>query len=121
MSINSTLEAPAVDAQRMAEWMAAVDERLREMSARIAGLEARAAGAPAKPAEAVKPVPVAAPAKQNDEIPPEVLLVISAASAAFLGKKARIRRVRRVQAGMNPWSQQGRVNIQASHNVGWNR
>jgi methylmalonyl-CoA carboxyltransferase large subunit len=109
----------------MAEWMAAVDERLREMSARIAGLEARAAGAPAKPAEAVKPVPVAAPApapaKQNDEIPPEVLLVISAAIAAFLGKKARIRRVRRVQAGMNPWSQQGRVNIQASHNVGWNR
>ncbi len=122
MSMNNVLEAPAVDAAHLAEWMAAVDDRLRQMAEQIAGLQATAAGPAVKPVEAVKPVaaPVTGPPK-DDEISPEILMVISAAIAAFLGKKARIRRVRRIQAGVNPWSQQGRVNIQASHNVAWGR
>ena len=45
----------------------------------------------------------------------EILLVLSAAVAAFLGKKAHIRQVRLLDTGA--WSQQGRVTIQASHNL----
>ena len=43
----------------------------------------------------------------------ELVLVISAAIAAFLGKKAHIRQIRLI--GSAAWAQQGRVIIQASH------
>jgi methylmalonyl-CoA carboxyltransferase large subunit len=43
----------------------------------------------------------------------ELLLVISAAIAAFLGKKPHIRQIRLL--GSAAWPQQGRVTIQASH------
>src|SRR5262249_12450982 len=43
----------------------------------------------------------------------ELILVISAASAAFLGKKAPIRQIR--LPGSAAWAQEGRVTIQASH------
>jgi hypothetical protein len=40
--------------------------------------------------------------------------------AAFLGKKARIRRARLVSpmTHSSAWAQQGRVYVQASHNLG---
>jgi methylmalonyl-CoA carboxyltransferase large subunit len=103
-----------------------VNERLRGMEERIGRLELRIAETAVKPvASAPAPAPVrveAAPKKEDEQIEPEVLMVIAAAVAAFMGKKARIRRVRRsVAGGMNPWAQQGRVSIQASHNVGWTR
>jgi methylmalonyl-CoA carboxyltransferase large subunit len=43
------------------------------------------------------------------------MLAISAAVAAYLGERAHIRAVRLV--GTTRWSQQGRVNIQASHRL----
>jgi methylmalonyl-CoA carboxyltransferase 12S subunit len=43
----------------------------------------------------------------------ELVLVISVAIAAFLGVKPRIRQIVLLQS--HPWSQQGRVTIQASH------
>ena len=45
----------------------------------------------------------------------EMVLVIGAAVAAFLGKKAPIRQIRLL--GSAAWAQQGRVTIQASHNL----
>jgi methylmalonyl-CoA carboxyltransferase large subunit len=45
----------------------------------------------------------------------EIILVISAAVAAFLGKKAPIRQIRLL--GSTAWAQQGRVTIQASHTL----
>jgi methylmalonyl-CoA carboxyltransferase large subunit len=45
----------------------------------------------------------------------EVLLVISAAVAAFLGKKGHIRQIRLL--GASRWAQQGRVTVQASHTL----
>ena len=39
--------------------------------------------------------------------------MISAAIAAFVGKKAHIRQIRLI--GSAAWAQQGRVTIQASH------
>jgi len=66
--------------------------------------------------KAAAPAPAPAPA---EEVAPEIILVISAAVAAFLGKRARVRGARLVRtAPSNAWAQQGRVFVQASHNLG---
>ena len=112
--------------------MRAEISRLREMvgaqgaserSSREAAVESKAAAEITnRPASEKKkqqaPVPVAAPAKE--EITTEILAVISAAVAQFLGAGARIRSTRLIASpgGMSPWAQQGRVIIQASHNLG---
>jgi len=84
-----------------------------------------AAAAPASPPaqapqpaveKAAAPAPAPAPA---EEVAPEIILVISAAVAAFLGKRARVRGARLVRtAPSSAWAQQGRVFVQASHNLG---
>ena len=52
----------------------------------------------------------------DSEITPELLIVMSAAIAAYLGKNVRIRRARFIRdQGPSSWSQQGRVSIQSSH------
>ncbi len=57
----------------------------------------------------------------DHEITPELLLVMSAAIAAFLGKNVRIRRARFISnIGPSSWSQQGRVSIQSSHTFSTN-
>ncbi|MGA3026845.1 MAG: hypothetical protein ABSF98_18970 [Bryobacteraceae bacterium] len=112
----------ALDAGRLTALLEEMNGRLRGMEERIHNLELRL-GEAAKPVVSA-PAPVAAKAEEKEEerIEPEILMVIAAAVAAFMGKKARIRRVRRsATPGMNPWAQQGRVSIQASHNVAWNR
>ena len=66
-------------------------------------------------AAAVKPEKKAV---ASDEVGPEILAVIAAAVAHFMGKSARIRSARLVHAtGTSPWAQQGRVFVQASHNL----
>lgn len=48
----------------------------------------------------------------------EILVVIAAAVTAFLGKKVQIRSAKMLQSPyeiVNPWAQQGRVIVQASH------
>ena len=50
-----------------------------------------------------------------EELSPEILTVISAAVAAFLGERGHIRAVRLV--GSARWAQEGRVSIQASHRL----
>ena len=72
-----------------------------------------------KPAPPAPAQSVAAPAVlEVEEISPEILMVLTAAVAAFLGKKARIRRASAMPAmGGNSWAQQGRVFVQASHNL----
>jgi methylmalonyl-CoA carboxyltransferase 12S subunit len=50
------------------------------------------------------------------EITPELLMIMSAAIAAYLGKNVRIRRARFISdQGPSSWSQVGRVSIQSSH------
>ncbi|HWQ26088.1 MAG TPA: hypothetical protein VN367_04810 [Chlorobaculum sp.] len=52
----------------------------------------------------------------EQEITPELLILMSAAIAAYLGKNFRIRRARFISdQGTSSWSQQGRVSIQSSH------
>ena len=105
--------------QSTAALLAELNERLRDLDERVRGLEARFAP---KPESVPPPAPVAPAQEAEERIEPEILMVIAAAVAAFMGHKARIRRVRRsATPGMNPWAQQGRVSIQASHSVGWAR
>jgi len=106
---------------RVEELLLAIQGRLDAMDARIRALE-KPPQAPAPLKTAVTAAPAPAESPKTDEITEEILMVISAAVAAFMGVKARIRRVRRMsESGLNPWSQQGRVSIQASHNVHWTR
>ncbi len=91
----------------ISEALAALREEVRRLGERVAALEAAKAppAAPTAPAEEKPPAP--------EPISEEVLLVISAAIAAFLGKKPHIRQIRLL--GSVAWSQQGRRTIQASH------
>ncbi|HSY13584.1 MAG TPA: hypothetical protein VK976_15435 [Verrucomicrobiae bacterium] len=60
----------------------------------------------------------------RESVNPDVLLIITAAISSFLGKKIRIRSARMLQSPyeiVNPWSQQGRVSVQASHSLRWER
>jgi methylmalonyl-CoA carboxyltransferase 12S subunit len=53
---------------------------------------------------------------ENDaQISPELLMVMSASIAAYLGKSVRIRRARFVDPQCNAWGQSSRVVVQASH------
>ena len=75
--------------------------------------------APVAKADAVAPIAKAA-TPQAEEVTPELLVVMAAAVTAFLGKKVRIRSAKMLQSPyeiVNPWSQQGRVFVQASHNL----
>ena len=108
-----------------------IDARFAELRDELQ--PAAKASAPSQPAPAPgatpsstaesKPAPVpprkaAKPRVADEEVSPEVLVVITAAICAFLGKPARIRRVRRLPlGGANPWAQVGRVNVMASHTL----
>jgi hypothetical protein len=60
----------------------------------------------------------------DEPVRPEMLVIIAAAVSSFLGRKIRIRSARMLQTPyeiINPWSQQGRVSVQASHTLRWER
>ncbi len=104
----------------------ALEELRRESEMRIRTLEAEVRSAvQAASLVGSGAVVTARPAAQSlmpnreEEITPELLLVIAAAVTAFLGKKVRVRSARLLP---NPeifsaWAQQGRVFVQASHNL----
>ena len=86
---------------------------LREALSLSSAPPAHINGAAAKP-----PAKVFELAKAPEEIPPEVLVVIAAAVTSYLGKKVCIRSAKMLQSPyeiVNPWAQQGRATIQASH------
>ncbi len=103
----------------------AVDERFAELQ--HANGAAAKNGAAKNGTAAPAPLPVEKPAAavetvEESVVTPEVVMLISAAIAAYLGKHARVKSIRRIgPLGFNPWSQQGRASIQASHNVMWSR
>jgi methylmalonyl-CoA carboxyltransferase large subunit len=106
-----------VDAQKHS-----IDGQLSQLADAVKALEARL-GEPAAAVVAAPAAPVAATAPtvpEKEEITPEMLVVIAAAVTAFLGKKVRIRSAKMLHSTsgiQNPWSQQGRALIQASHNL----
>ena len=107
---------------QLAETLRVLREELTLLAERVTALEAGrdglAANGSTTAAAGIAPA-VAAPAAATPAakgVSDEVLLVISAAIAAYLGKKPRIRQIRLVTSAQ--WTNQGRVNVQASHAFG---
>lgn len=102
----------------LAEAVKALRDDVARLTERISALELASAGGPAPavpPAEKVQAdaEPATEPATEPEEMSEELVLVISAAIAAYLGKKPYIRQIRLVTSPT--WTHQGRVSIQASH------
>lgn len=97
--------------------MAELESQLRDLKAQVEALERRlAAASAAVPSPAPTAARVPTPATPDPpEIQEEILLAISAAVAAFLGKRGHIRQIR--LASSMAWAQQGRASIQASHGI----
>lgn len=90
-----------------------LQELRREMDRRVAALEAAL-----KASQSAAPVEAPAAAQEEpEEVSPETIAIIAAALTSYLGKKVRVRSARRIYPGSNPWAQQGRVFVQASHNL----
>ena len=116
---------PAATNEESRELLALIAElrdQIKSLSVRLDTLEHPAAAAPSavveELADAPAPAPApaaAAPLPAPEPLSEETVLLIAAAIAAFLGKRARIRQIRLV--GSTPWAQQGRVSIQASHHL----
>jgi methylmalonyl-CoA carboxyltransferase 12S subunit len=98
----------------LAQVLAELQAQLASLSQRIERLEAAAAPVPA-PAPAPVPAPAAAEKPAAPGITEEEILAVSAALAAYLGVRLRIRQIRLL--GSPAWAQQGRVSIQASHQL----
>ena len=122
-SMQRKLEQFSGEIHQKTEQVSQLIETVRALEMRIADL---AKGQAAVPKLATAPVaaPVAAtPSKRAEEIAPELLVVMAAAVTVFLGKQVRIRSAKMLQSPyeiVNPWAQQGRVFVQASHNL-WQR
>jgi len=88
---------------------------LGDLAARVASLEARAV-LPAKvPSPAAAPTTAAPVAAASAAVTDDLVLVITAAVAAFLGERAHVRQIRLISS--SAWAQQGRVSVQASHRL----
>lgn len=94
-------------------------EQVRALSERLAsveGGEVHASPAAMAPAPAVEPIPAPIPEPVATEpIAEEELAVMAAAIAAYLGVRVHIRQIRLISS--NRWAQEGRVSIQASHQL----
>jgi len=117
------MKSDPVDLTKVVDALEGLRGELSRLGQRVAALEA-AAAAPVATAAAVKkeaetkapglaPSPPPAPPAVAERLSEELILVIGAAIAAFVGKKAHIRQIRLI--GSAAWAQQGRVTIQASH------
>jgi methylmalonyl-CoA carboxyltransferase large subunit len=98
------MRTETVDLARLADTLEALRQEVARLRERVAALE-KANGQVGGPV-----------APEAEGLSEELVLVISAAVAAFLGKKAHIRQIRLL--GSAAWAQQGRATIQASHALG---
>jgi methylmalonyl-CoA carboxyltransferase 12S subunit len=96
--------------------LAEIRAQLRDLGARVSRLEERGHGKRVEAVGQALPPANAAPTAEGAAHPvlsEERLVAISAAVAAFLGERVRIRQIRLLRS--NAWAQQGRVSVQASH------
>jgi hypothetical protein len=116
-----TLRLTVLDRQRELEHrVAMLAEVMRSMELRLGEQGPSLESATSQDAEQeLIPVADAAHREEKDEVPAEMKAVIAAAAVAALGPKARVvsARAARPDDVVSPWSQQGRVSVQASHNL----
>jgi methylmalonyl-CoA carboxyltransferase 12S subunit len=119
--LAGTLDSLRQELGRLVERVAALEAAAAPRDQAIASAPAGSSRQPGQPAASppqtavsdLAAMPAGASSNRADGLDEEVVLVISAAIAAFLGKKAHIRQIRLIGSGA--WAQQGRVTIQASH------
>ena len=92
--MSGDVTSPAAE-PTAAQLMSLIDDLTR----RVAWLEASLADGPHVPTD----------------VPPDVVLAISAAVAAYLGKRATVRQIH--LRGSTTWAQQGRAAVMASHGI----
>lgn len=103
-----------VTLKSLSEELDALRAHLLALTEKIQELEGAAASAPSHSVE-LDAEETPEPPAEPEEISEEVLIALSAAVAAYLGKRVPIRTVRLL--GSTQWAQQGRVSIQASHRL----
>jgi hypothetical protein len=103
------------------EQVAAVDEAVEMIEARLTELHSWwVASQPAESeSEAAATVDISAEGDMGAAIEPEIQAAIAAAAIAAAGPNARVRSATLVKSRdkASPWSQQGRVLVQSSHNL----
>ena len=116
-------QAASVSQRTTESRLDALTGALKALEAKVAELgkipELQAVTAPVAEVKApVAAVPLAVQ-RDDEEVTPEVLVVIAAAVTAFLGKKVRVRSARKLASPhevVSSWSQHGRVLVHGSHN-----
>ncbi len=116
-----TLRRTMLDRQRELEHrVAMLAEVIRSMELRLGEQGPLSESTAAQDAE-TELVYTADPAcgQENSEVPAEIRVAIAAAAVAVLGRSVRVLSARAVRPDdvVSPWSQQGRVSVQASHNL----
>ncbi len=114
---------PSADLEVILQRLKALEDRIARLEgdtdaaiAVAADLGAVSTTAPPPPLALDAPaIAAATPAAEApaEEISEDILLVISAAVAAFLGERAHVRQVRLLHS--DAWAQQGRVSVMSSH------
>src|SRR5262249_12909119 len=107
LPLGGLMQTESVNWSRMADTLESLRQELARLGERVAVLEM--AIAPASRGDEARH------SSGEEPLSEEIILVIAAAVAAFLGKKALIRQIRLL--GSAAWAQQGRVTIQASHTL----
>ncbi len=102
------MTTPTTDLARIADAMEALRREVAQLRERVTALEGCSTGV-----SPVQPATGQAPAPSADGLSEELVLVISAAIAAYLGKRPHIRQIRLLRS--DAWAQQGRATVQASH------
>lgn len=97
------------DGGEVAQALEALREEVSRLAQRVAALEA------ASTSQAASRSTSESAGVATGGLSEELVLTISAAVAAFLGEKPRIRQIRLL--GGASWAQQGRATIQASHSL----
>jgi hypothetical protein len=110
--------------RQTAQRQRASERQMRELAAAVKALESRVAELSRRlRAENIESISAAAEGASETMLQqpkPEMLAVMTAAATAFLGKTARVRSTKLApvtQENVSPWSQQGRVIVQTSHNL----
>lgn len=103
---------------KIADQLAALDDAIQALETRMAEHASSLHAAQESEAESAMDAGPATPAKEQ-AIVPGIRAAIAAAATAFLGKNVVVRAAKSVAPGdaVSPWSQQGRVLVQTSHNL----
>lgn len=104
---------------KVAKQFSLLDDAIRRLETRLAGYATApsTADASAITPEAIEGE-IAVNVAESDDVAPEIKAAIAAAAVATLGQNTQVLSIKpSTRATANPWTQQGRVLVQGSHNL----